>query len=91
MAVFKYLDGLSKNPQTWAHSPLWGIVDGPWRLTGLDSQGVLTFRYNASYSGPVPRHHITEFKELPFTTEEAEYNVLAAGGATRLTSATCPR
>jgi peptide/nickel transport system substrate-binding protein len=81
IAVFKYLDGLSKNPATWSHSPLWGIVDGPWRLKSLNSQGVLSFTYNTAYSGPVPRHHITGFTELPFTSEEAEYNVLAAGGS----------
>jgi peptide/nickel transport system substrate-binding protein len=85
LAVFKYLDKLSKDPSTWARSSsLWRIVDGPWQLTNLDSQGVLTFSYNDAYSGPVPRHHITEFKELPFTSEEAEYNVLAAGGSNAL-------
>jgi peptide/nickel transport system substrate-binding protein len=84
LAVFKYLDGQSKDSSTWAQSPLWRIVDGPWQLKSLDSQGVLTFRYNKAYSGPVPQHHITVFKELPFTSEEAEYNVLAAGGSNEL-------
>ncbi|HEX6933201.1 MAG TPA: ABC transporter substrate-binding protein [Streptosporangiaceae bacterium] len=84
IAVFKYLDGLSKNPGTWSRSPLWGVVDGPWRLKSLDSQGVLSFTYNSAYSGPVPKHHITGFTELPFTSEEAEYNVLAAGGSNPL-------
>ncbi|MGN6679607.1 MAG: ABC transporter substrate-binding protein [Streptosporangiaceae bacterium] len=81
LAVFKYLDGQSKNPDTWAQSGLWSVVDGPWKLTNRNSQGVLTFAYNDSYSGPVPKHHITGFQELPFTSEEAEYNVLAAGGS----------
>jgi peptide/nickel transport system substrate-binding protein len=80
IAVFKYLDGLSKDASTWTSSKLWGVVDGPFRLTRLSSQGVLTFRYNQSYSGPVPARHITTFTELPFTSEEAEFNVLAAGG-----------
>jgi peptide/nickel transport system substrate-binding protein len=84
LAVFRYLDGLSKNPDTWTRSPLWGIVNGPWKLTGLDSQGVLTFSYNSAYSGPVPKHHVTGFQELPFTSEQAEYNVLAAGGSNGL-------
>jgi peptide/nickel transport system substrate-binding protein len=84
VAVFRYLDGLSRNTKTWARSPVWRIVNGPWRLTGLDSQGVLTFSYNDAYSGPVPKHHIAVFKELPFTSEEAEYNVLAAGGSNPL-------
>ncbi len=84
VAVFKYLDGLSKNPDTWSRSPLWGIVDGPWRLKSLNSQGVLSFTYNTDYSGPVPERHVTGFTELPFTSEEAEYNVLAAGGSNPL-------
>jgi peptide/nickel transport system substrate-binding protein len=84
LAVFKYLDGLSKDTGTWARSPLWRIVDGPWQLKSLDSQGVLTFGYNRAYSGPVGPHHITEFREKPFTSEEAEYNVLAAGGSNGL-------
>jgi peptide/nickel transport system substrate-binding protein len=84
VAVFRYLDGLSRHPATWAKSPVWRIVNGPWRLTGLDSQGVLTFSYNKGYAGPVPKHHISVFKELPFTSEEAEYNVLAAGGSNPL-------
>ncbi|MGI9008636.1 MAG: ABC transporter substrate-binding protein [Streptosporangiaceae bacterium] len=81
VAVFKYLDGLSKNPSTWVKSKVWGVVDGPFKLTGLNSQGVLTFRYNHDYSGPVPAHHIAALTELPFTSEEAEFNVLAAGGS----------
>lgn len=82
--VFKYLDSQAKNPATWAKSPLWAVVDGPWHLTSVNSQGVLSFAFNRDYSGPVPSAHITGFQELPFTSEEAEYNVLAAGGANPL-------
>jgi peptide/nickel transport system substrate-binding protein len=81
VAVFKYLDGLAKDSKTWATNKIWGVVDGPFKLTGYSSQGVFTFRYNRSYSGPVPAHHIAKFIELPFTSEEAEFNVLAAGGS----------
>jgi peptide/nickel transport system substrate-binding protein len=84
LAVFKYLDAQARDKSTWATSRLWGVVDGPWKLTNRDSSGALTFAYNNSYSGPVPKHHITGFKELPFTSEGAEYNVLAAGGNNRL-------
>ncbi len=80
-AVFSYLNGLSANPTSWPGSPIWRIVDGPWRLTGLSSQGLLTFKLNGSYSGPLPKDHISEFQEVPFTSEEAEYNVLQAGGS----------
>ncbi|HXP19919.1 MAG TPA: ABC transporter substrate-binding protein [Streptosporangiaceae bacterium] len=79
-AVFSYLNGQAANPETWVSSPLWRVVDGPWRLTGYNSEGKLTFQLNAKYSGPLPKDHISEFQELPFTSEEAEYNVLQAGG-----------
>ncbi len=79
-AVFKYLNGISANANDWVSSPVWQIVDGPWRLTNYSSTGVLTFSWNAKYSGPVPTDHITTFIEDPFTSEEAEYNVLQAGG-----------
>lgn len=82
-AVFNYLDsqaGIDK-VKTWTTSPLWTVVDGPWQLTGYSSQGALTFTFNRSYSLYVPTHHITKFIELPFTTEQAEFNQLQAGGA----------
>jgi peptide/nickel transport system substrate-binding protein len=80
-AVFNYLNGLSNNTATWATSPLWKVVDGPWQLTGYSSQQVLTFRFNNKYSLPLPhKDHIVEFREIPFTTEQAEFNQLQAGG-----------
>ncbi len=83
-AVFNYLNSIATNPSSWPSSPIWKIVDGPWQLTGYNSQHALTFRFNKAYSGPVPRHHISTFVEVPFTSEEAEYNVLQAGGSNRL-------
>ena len=83
VAVWKYLNSQSTDTTKFVR-PLWSVVDGPWKLTGLNSQKVWTFSYNKSYSGPVPRHHITTFQELYFTSEEAEYNVLQAGGSQRI-------
>jgi peptide/nickel transport system substrate-binding protein len=80
-AVFKYLNGVSSDTSTWATSPLWRIVDGPWKLTSYNTQGVLTFSYNRRYSLPVPKDHVTVFQEIPFTSEEAEFNQLQAGGS----------
>jgi peptide/nickel transport system substrate-binding protein len=78
-AVFNYLYNLAKDTRTWTTSPLWKIVDGAWQLTNYDA-GTLTFNYNPKYSGPVPSDHIAKFVEVPFTTEQAEYNVLQGGG-----------
>lgn len=83
-AVFNYLNSVSSRIATWTTSPLWKVVDGPWKLTGYSSQGVLTFTYNKDYSLLERRfvgHHITKFVEIPFTTEQAEYNQLQAGGS----------
>ena len=79
-AVFGYLNHVAADTRTWTTSPLWQVVDGPWKLTGY-SQGVLTFTFNNDYSLPVPRDHIAKFVELPFTTEQAEFNQLQAGGS----------
>jgi peptide/nickel transport system substrate-binding protein len=75
-AVFNYLDSQAKSVSGYGSSPLWGVVDGPWRVKSLDSLGNLTLTFNNSYSGPVAKNHITTLKEVPYTTEQAEYNVL---------------
>jgi peptide/nickel transport system substrate-binding protein len=76
-AVFNYLTAQSAmNPSTFASSPLWSVVDGPWKIKSLTSQGALTMTFNPAYSGPVKPRHITTFIEVPFTTDQAEYNVL---------------
>jgi len=76
-AVFSYLTEQSlKKPSTFWSSKLWSVVDGPWKMKSLDLQGNLTMTYNNKYGGPVAPNHITTFIELPFTSEQAEYNVL---------------
>jgi peptide/nickel transport system substrate-binding protein len=77
-AVYSYLDSQSKSMSTWASSPLWSVVDGPWKLTSFNPDGNSTFVPNKAYSGPV-KPTLSEFEEVPFTTETAEYNVLQAG------------
>ena len=77
-AVYSYLDGQSKALTTWASSPIWSIVDGPWKLSSFNSDGNSTFVPNTQYSGPV-KAKLAKFQEVPFTTDSAEYNVLQAG------------
>jgi peptide/nickel transport system substrate-binding protein len=74
-AVYNYLNDQSKDLSTYATSPLWGIVDGPWKLSAFNADGHITFVPNKSYSGPV-KPKLAEFQEVPFTTDTAEYNVL---------------
>jgi peptide/nickel transport system substrate-binding protein len=81
-AVYKYLDAQSKALTTYVSSPLWSVVDGPWKLSAFNADGHITFVPNPKYSGPV-KPSLAQFQEAPFTTDSAEYNVLrspAAGG-----------
>jgi peptide/nickel transport system substrate-binding protein len=54
---------------------LWGVVDGPWKLSAFNADGHLTMVPNKSYSGP-NKPHLSQFQEVPFTTDAAEYDVL---------------
>jgi peptide/nickel transport system substrate-binding protein len=70
--------GANNSLATYATNPLWQVVDGPWHLTTFDASGDVTMEPNPSYSGPV-KPTIAQFKEVPFTSDSAEYNSLVAG------------
>ena len=74
-AVYNYLADQAKDLNSYATSPIWSIVDGPWKLSAFSADGHVTFVPNKSYSGPV-KPKLAEFQEVPFTTDTAEYNVL---------------
>jgi peptide/nickel transport system substrate-binding protein len=63
---------------TYDTNPLWQVVDGPWKLTNFDASGNVTMTANKSYSGPT-KPTITTFKELPYTSDSAEFNALVGG------------
>jgi peptide/nickel transport system substrate-binding protein len=74
-AVYSYLNAQSKDLSTYATSPIWSIVDGPWKLSAFNADGHVTFVPNKSYSGPV-KPRLAAFEEVPFTTDSAEYDVM---------------
>ncbi|MGH3166508.1 MAG: ABC transporter substrate-binding protein, partial [Trebonia sp.] len=78
-AVWTYLYAQAKQTSGYATSPLWQVVDGPWHLASYQATGYSVFRPNPKYSGPV-KAKLSEFVEEPFTTEQAELNVLRSGG-----------
>jgi peptide/nickel transport system substrate-binding protein len=78
-AVYKYLDAQSRNMNGWVSSPLWSIVDGPWKLASFNIDGNAKLVPNPTYTGP-QKPHLAAFEELPFTTDAAEYDVLRAPG-----------
>lgn len=76
-AVYDYLNAQAKDLPTYATSPIWSVVDGPWQLKSFSSDGHVTMVPNTKYSGPT-KPSIKEFIEVPFTTDAAEFNVLNA-------------
>lgn len=78
-AVYNFLTAQAQaNPSSIPSSPIWSIVDGPFKLSAFDGSGDVTMVPNTSYSGPV-KPTISQFKEVPFTTEPAEFNTLVGG------------
>src|ERR1700722_13767530 len=80
-AVYSYLIAQNRNLSTYASSPLWSVVDGPWKLSAFNSDGALTMVPNKTYGGPF-KAKLSAFKEQQFTSDSAEYNVLKSGTST---------
>jgi peptide/nickel transport system substrate-binding protein len=80
-AVYNFLTSQASNISGYASSPIWSIVDGPWKLKSMDSSGDVALVPNPSYSGPV-KPSISEFDEVPFTSEDSEFNALVGGQVT---------
>jgi peptide/nickel transport system substrate-binding protein len=79
--VYAYLNSASMSLSTWDTNPLWQVVDGPWHLqpkTGFQVTGQTILLPNPKYSGP-DKPKVSEFEELPFTTDTAEFNALESG------------
>jgi peptide/nickel transport system substrate-binding protein len=79
-AVYDYLNTQANDLSGYVSSPLWSVVDGPWRLSAFSADGHVTLVPNKFYSGPV-KPSLSAFQLVPFTTESAEYDVLQAPGA----------
>jgi peptide/nickel transport system substrate-binding protein len=88
-AVYKFLDTQSKDIAAWASSPLWTVVDGPWRLQSFTTDGQATLVPNPDYSGS-PKPSIAKFVELPYTSDTAAFNEFRAGGPSAVTVAYVP-
>jgi peptide/nickel transport system substrate-binding protein len=74
-AVYDFLSSQATVLASYATSPLWQDVDGPWRLQSFDPSGRAVFVPNPSYSGPV-RPRLQRFVEQPFASDAAEYSAL---------------
>ena len=79
-AVYDFLSTQATHLASYASSPVWSVVDGPWKLVGLTTEGTATFVPNRRFSGP-DRPHLARLVELAYTSAAAEFSVLRAGSA----------
>jgi peptide/nickel transport system substrate-binding protein len=78
-AVYTFLSKQATNTGTYASSPIWGVVDGPWKLTAFSSgAGDDTFVPNMDYSGS-PKPVLSQVTYKYFTDDSTEYTALKTG------------
>jgi peptide/nickel transport system substrate-binding protein len=63
---------------TWPSSPVWSVVNGPWRLKRVELDGAVTFVPNERYCGP-NRPYLDEFRQVPISSDSEQYRLLQAG------------
>jgi peptide/nickel transport system substrate-binding protein len=77
-AVFNFLNTQAKATSTYASSPIWSVVDGPWKVTAFNTDGNATLAPNPKYSGPV-KPQLSALKFVPYTSTTAMYTALKSG------------
>jgi len=77
-AVYTFLTAQSKHASSYDSSPLWKVVDGPWKLSSFSTDGHVTMVPNKTYSGE-PKPKLAALKFVPFTSDSAEYTALKTG------------
>ena len=77
-AVYTFLTAQSKIATTYATSPLWSVVDGPWKLSSFSTTGNVTIVPNTAYSGS-PKPQLSAVRFVPYTADSTEYTALKTG------------
>jgi peptide/nickel transport system substrate-binding protein len=77
-AVYNFLAAQAKNAASYATNPIWGVVDGPWKLSSFNTDGHVTFVPNPAYSG-TPKPSLASVQMEPFTDDTTEYTALKTG------------
>jgi peptide/nickel transport system substrate-binding protein len=76
--VFAFLTNQSKATSTYVTSPIWSIIDGPWKLSTYSTDGSYSFVPNTKYSGS-PKPSLSELKYQVYTSDTAIYTGLKTG------------
>ncbi len=88
-AVYKFLDEQARKLGSWTTSPLWSVVDGPFKLQSFTNTGEVTLVPNPAYSGS-PRATISKLVELSFASDAASDIDLRSSGPSAVTVANIP-
>jgi peptide/nickel transport system substrate-binding protein len=78
VAVYNFLAAQAKAAASYATSPIWGVVDGPWKLSAYNANGNVTMVPNTAYSGS-PKPSLSAVKFVPYTDDSTEYTALKTG------------
>jgi peptide/nickel transport system substrate-binding protein len=78
--VWNFLQKQGTQEATFTTSPLWQVIDGPWRISTFQSDGYYAWTQNKAYSGPV-KPYLSKVIFTPFTTDAAEMDTLRAGNS----------
>ncbi len=77
-AVWTFLQKQGEEEGTFTSSPLWQVVDGPWKITTFLSDGYYAWTPNKNYSGP-DKPILSKVIYTPFTDDDAEMDTLRSG------------
>ena len=80
-AVYRFLSAQAADTRSYTTNPLWGVVDGPWKLSSFRPAAtgpVASFVPNPGYSGS-PRPQLSRLSYYAYPDARAEYLALKAG------------
>jgi len=77
-AVYNFLTKQSQATGSYVTSPIWSVVDGPWKLSSFNTDTGYSVVPNAEYSGS-PKPSLAEVSYKYYTTDSTEYTALKTG------------
>jgi peptide/nickel transport system substrate-binding protein len=77
-AVYNFLTAQAQHAATYPSSPIWSVVDGPWRLKSFNPNGTDTLVPNPKYSGS-PKPKLAQVEYLTYTSPSALYTAMQTG------------
>jgi peptide/nickel transport system substrate-binding protein len=77
-AVLNFLTAQAQQAATYASSPIWSVIDGPWRLKSFNSDGDDAFVPNPKYSGS-PKPRLAQVQYITYTSPTSLYTAMQTG------------